>query len=324
MTMSSLTETVSTTNSEIESSDALLNVTFSAGDFMLEELGIQFLGATEAQLGFIGYIAAVIGGFISWATEKADVELPRAPYFAFTAVLMVCVSALQFVWLLTIPAIAGGYVWVLVVSVLGGTVIFGYFLGKIGMARSRDINGKNGLMALAFIPLANLYMLFTPSKKPSNFKPIRILRGGVGVTFGFLMLFLTPVLNTVFEEASNNMVESSRPEAQQASVEFLLKSEGLEGTFALMAAEGKPPIPVDEITTLTKIEARGSQLFRTFTVTKEIEFTTQFQNDVTNSLCGFDVFGPLLKSGGIFNEVYVRPDGSIIGSVAISHRDCRI
>jgi len=299
---------------------------FSAGDFVLEELGIQFLNATEAQLSLIGYIAVIVGGVIAWVTEKADIELPRAPYFAFTAILMVCVSALQFVWLLTMPAIAAGYVWVLIASVLGGTVAFGYFLGKIGMARSRDINGKNGLMALAFIPLANLYMLFAPSKAPSNFEPIRILRGGVGVSFGFLMLFLVPALNAAFEAASNSMVESSKdePAAQQASVEFLLKSKGLEATLALMAAEGELPVTVDDITTLTGLEAKGTEIFRTFTVTKDVEFTTQFRHAITNGICDLDVFGPLLKSGGVFNEVYVRPDGSTIGAVAISRRDCRI
>ena len=158
---------------------------------MLEDLAIQYINQTEDNLRAIGYGLTILGAIIAGATSKSKSEIARAPYFAYSAFLVLAAYTTQIVWLQSLPAMAGGYLWTLMTVNVVTSLVVGFFFGQIAMARSRDAYGHGRLAALAFIPFANLWLLLTPSKNAvsANRVPtIPLLTGGVGVLSGFVVL----------------------------------------------------------------------------------------------------------------------------------------
>ncbi len=148
---------------------------------MLEDIALRYVDQSESNLRGIGYGLLILGAIIAGIVNKSKDELARAPYFAYSALIYLLVSAVQIVWLQSLPAIIGGYLWVLMVVSMAASVIGGFFACKIAMARSRDAYGHGRMAALAFIPLANLWLLVKPSKTAlsANRAPtIPLLTGG--------------------------------------------------------------------------------------------------------------------------------------------------
>jgi len=196
------------------------------------------------------------------------------------------------------------------------------------MARSRDAYGHGRMAALAFIPLANLWLLLTPSKNTmsANRTPtIPLLTGGLGVFSGFVVLMAAVAVTVFIEQEMNRIVERAQtePASPRASIEFLIRSQGLEETLRLMAMDAQTPTSVDEVTTLTQIEADGAQLRRTYVVDLDLAtISEEFRARITNGICAYGPFIPLLRAGATFREVYVKVDGTVIGSVMVIRDTC--
>jgi hypothetical protein len=124
--------------------------TWSSG--LLENLAINYLDQPEETLNAIGYGLVILGAVVAGATNRSKAELARVPYFTYSALVLLLVSAVQLVWLQTFPAMMGGYLWVLMAISLAAPIVGGYFFGKLAMARSRDAYGHGRMAALAFIP----------------------------------------------------------------------------------------------------------------------------------------------------------------------------
>jgi len=77
------------------------------------------------------------------------------------------------------------------------------------------------------------------------------------------------------------------------------------------------------VTTLASIEADGSRLMRTYVVTREdFTLTDQFRVKIQDIVCAYAPFTPLLRAGATIEEVYVKTDGSLIGTHVVSQRSC--
>lgn len=295
---------------------------------MLEELAVQYINQTEGNLRAIGYGLIIFGGIIAGATSKSKSEMVRAPYFACLTFLTLAASATQIVWLQSLPAMAGGYLWTLMAVDVVTIIVVGFFFGLIAMARSRDAYGHGRLAALAFIPIAGLWLLMTPSKNAvsANRAPtIPLLTGGAGVLSGFVVLITTAALNVLIEQEINRQVEriQTEPALQQMSIEFMIRSEGLEATLRAIAADLQTPIMIDEVTTLARIEAYGAQLRRTYAVDiKLFSITDEFRAAIDNRTCAYRPFIPLLRAGATIREVYVKPDGVPIGAHMVTRDGC--
>jgi hypothetical protein len=295
---------------------------------MLEDIALQYVNQSASTLNAIGYSLAILGGVVAGIVNKSRTEIARAPYFAYSALIALLVSATAVVWLNSQPAMAGGYLWILMTISMGATAVGGFFYGKLAMARSRDAYGHGRMASLAFIPLANLWLLVTASKNAmsTNRAPtIPLLTGRLGVVSGFVMLIAAKALGAFVDEEAIRMAErtSTEPTSQRTAVEIMLRSQGLEKTLRLIAAEAKPPIKVDEKTTLARIEADGTQLRRTYVVQLDsATISEEFRSSSRAWICAHAPFVPLLRAGSTFREVYMKADGSPIGSVMVTREEC--
>jgi hypothetical protein len=226
-------------------------------------------------------------------------------------------------WILTEHAVARGVLWMLVGSVFLSIALLGYFYGVISLARSRDAFGTGRYAILAFIPLANLILLFKASKNslsPNPIPTISLLSGGTGIASGFLMAAASIVLSAGFQVQSDKIIEETDPEQGIAS---LVRSQGLDGALETIATESQVPIALDEVTTLALIKADGSRLMRTYVVTRgDFILTDQFRAKIRDIVCAYAPFTPLLRAGATIEEVYVKADGSLIGTHVVSQHSC--
>ena len=207
----------------------------------------------------------------------------------------------------------------------------GYFLCRIAMARSRDAYGHGRMAFLAFIPFANFWLLLTPSKKAisANRAPaIPLLSGGLGVLTGFVLLAagIGVGVYIVYIDVQSRMMETqtqNEPVSEHAWVDSMIRSNGLEDTLRLMAAETQTPITVDEVTTLAGIEADWTQLRRTYIVDLEgMVMTEEFRSRILNGICAYPAFEPILRANGSILEIYVERDGHEVGAVMVTREEC--
>jgi uncharacterized Zn finger protein len=67
----------------------------------------------------------------------------------------------------------------------------------------------------------------------------------------------------------------------------------------------------------------GAQLRRTYVVTLQIDsISDQLRARATNSICAQSSFIPLLRAGAAIQEVYVKANGSPIGTILITRKEC--
>lgn len=140
------------------------------------------------------------------------------------------------------------------------------------------------------------------------------------------MLFAASVGVTVYIEEQGRRMEQqaqTEPASQQTGIEFMIRSNGLEETLQLMSAESQTPITVDDVTTLARIEADGTQLRRTYIVDLEgMTMTEEFRVGSRNGICAWPAFEPILRAGGSIREVYVERSGREIGAIMVTRDEC--
>ena len=298
---------------------------------MLEELAVEFVVESGESFGLVAYGLFVAGAIFAAIVVRSKVEIARAPYFAYTTIIVFAVSAVQIVWQLTAQAMTGGYLSVIVAVWFAACIVGGYFLCDFAMARSRDAYGHPRMGFLAFIPLANFWLLLTSSKNKNsaNRAPtIPLLSGGLGVLTGFVVMAATAGLNVYLGAHARPMEPAADldPSSQQAGIEQLIRTEGLEETLRIMAAEAEAqtPVSIDDVTVLSQVEAHGSMLRRTYSVDLAgAEITEEFQSMVRETVCDWPPFRALFQAGGAVQEIYVETTGRDIGVLTITQAGCR-
>lgn len=294
---------------------------------MLEEIAIQYVSQSEDILRLLSYGVTIAGAVIAAIFHKSQSELRRAPYFAYSGLLFFIVAAGQLVWLGSIPAITGGYLWVFMALDVAIGLTVGYGFGVIAMARSRDAYGHARMAVLAFIPLANFWLLLTPSKNEmsANRAPtIPLLTGGIGVLTGILLLGAGIALSSYITVESNRiaMEAENDPSMQQAGIDMMLRGQGLEQTLVMIAAE-VPTQRVDETTTLLRVEGDGTTLRYLYEVTTSVEMLPMsMRTGLVQQNCTFEALRPVIEAGATLEHVYLRPDKSEIGTVVVTREIC--
>ena len=115
----------------------------------------------------------------------------------------------------------------------------------------------------------------------------------------------------------------SAPLQQQTVIEAMIQSQGLESTLSTMATEVRTPIEIDDVTTLVRVEADGTQLRRIYIVDSGVmTMTEEFQTLSRNSICAYAAFEPIFRARGSIREVYVENSGREIGSVLVTRASC--
>ena len=295
---------------------------------MLEEIALQYVNQSEDNLRLIGYGLAIAGAVLAGLTHRSSNEFARAPYFAYSGLLFFVSVVAQLVWLGSIPAMIGGYLWVfMLVDVLVGLAV-GYGFGVIAMARSRDAYGHGRLATLAFIPLANFWLLLTPSKadpSPNRAPTIPLLTGGLGVVTGFVLLIASIGLATFIRLEGERMAQAAQsdPAMQEMGIDFMIRANGLEATLRELALGVPTPSRVDETTTLTRVEGDGTTLRYTYEVTVAVDaLPMSMRIGLTQQNCTLAAMRPVIEAGATLEHVYVRTDGTEWGTVTVDRGIC--
>jgi hypothetical protein len=221
----------------------------------------------------------------------------------------------------------GGFLWVfMLVDVVVGLGV-GYAFAIIAMARSRDAYGHGRMAVLAFIPIANFWLLLTPSKSnvSANRSPtIPLLTGALGVLTGFVLLVAGVALGAFIQVETNRMVAAAEndPAMQQASIDIMLRGEGLEATLRQMAAE-VPSQQVDETTTLLRVLSDGTTLQYVYEVSTNLNLLPMsVRMGLVQHNCTLDALRPVIDAGATIEHVYQRADNSEIGVVTVTRDIC--
>lgn len=295
---------------------------------MLELAAIQYVNQTEESLRLIAIGINIFGAVLAGLTYRGSSELRRSPYFALSCLLVLAKAVSQFVWVATISAMLGGYLWTcMLVDVLVGVAV-GYGFGVIAIARSRDAFGHGRGAALAFIPFANFWLLLTPSKNEisANRTPtIPLLTDGSGVLTGFVMLIAGIAIASFIEiEAEGRVLEAqSDPAFQQMGIKNLIGLRGLEQAIKEIALGVPTPSPVDEYTTIIKVEGDGTTLLYTYEVAFDLaEIPSSLRESVVAQNCHYMVMRPVIEAGGALQHVYLGLDGSQIGTIEVNSSIC--
>lgn len=294
---------------------------------MLEEVAIQYVNQTEDSLRLMSYGIVIAGAVVAAIFHKSSAKLRRAPYFAYLGLLFFIAAASQLVWFGSIPAMTNGLLWIFMLVDMIVSLGLGYALGIIAMARSRDAYDHSRMAVLAFIPIANFWLLLTPSKcdVSANRAPtIPLLTGALGVLTGTVFLFAGLALSAFIKMEMNRMATTAEndPAMQRAGIHMMLRGQGLEETLRQMAAE-VPRQRVDETTTLLQVVSDGMTLRYVYEVSTNPEvLPISMRMGLIQHNCTYEALRPVIEAGARVEHVYKRTDNSEIGIVAVTRDIC--
>ena len=104
-----------------------------------------------------------------------------------------------------------------------------------------------------------------------------------------------------------------------------LKPGALEGALKQVAMGAKVPADVGENTTITKVEAVGTQLMVTASVAGQVDSVSDQQYaNVASQICGIDTRYQILKAGASVHVVYLNSSGKNVGAIMVTRRECGI
>lgn len=266
----------------------------------------------------------LVGWLWSWLSGRTANALARAPYF-----VRLCLAIL-FVCVVEIATVKGGdaSVWKVAVRlaavVMAAPLIGGLYIGRIAAARSRDTFGHpNGAM-LAFVPLANLWLLFKPSRTRAA-EPFGLTHGEEGAIFGLILLVLAggAVWLEVVERTAMPDIDNMMQTIDVALTKQQIRDDGLQ-----KALEGKARI--------VKIssEYNGDYDYDAVKVEQDvITFTLKarwpgrvadqiVQRKRRSEVCGDIGNAEYLKAGATFRTVFFNSDGLEEATMTTAARDC--
>lgn len=287
---------------------------------MLEDLALQYSEVSEDNMRLIGYGLAILGGIVGGLTYQSTTKIRRAHYFALSGLIFLFVAVATFVGMaFIVQALASGFFWIVVTAEILATVVGGFFFARIAADRSRDAYGHGRMAALAFVPLANFWLLLTPSKDDEsvNRSPTPpLLTGDLGVLSGFVLLGSGIALSAYAQVDGMRRVE-------EAAVAGVFNEAMLGRTLAVMAAELQTPMTVDATTTVVRMEVVGTEMRYVYEVDPPPDFLpAAMRISLLQQNCAYEGFTGVIDAGAIIKHVYLRKDDTEIGVVEVTRAAC--
>jgi hypothetical protein len=255
---------------------------------------------------FTGYNFVIVGLFAIGigALKKVDFRMQRGTYFLNSAFVVLGVSIGQGIWLFTTNAMVGDYLFAIVSIDISIWALTAYVMIVLAKARSNDAYGNSGYAALAFIPFASLWLIFTPSKDNNATKIPSLLSGGSAVFIGLVVALVGRGIGFSTEYAIENyMVNNTDYESQviigQKYLEYYAKTDGLERALEYYKTLEEVSVgePIDEITILESIEKSKDTLTYKFLISDNsvTGYTQEQKNTWQSYIC--NNMSPILEYG---------------------------
>lgn len=156
------------------------------GEFLLD---IVALGPIVLVPAFV--LSAIAGMIAALIFSREERRLARAPYLALTALVALASISLTLGWTWFS---ADRVPWLRAAPVLALHLVFGWFLGRLAIARAIDAWGIRGRSWLALLPPAHFGLYLIPPRTPEAATPGRrrkLYTGNAGVAVGLIALALS-------------------------------------------------------------------------------------------------------------------------------------
>lgn len=268
----------------------------------------------------IATLLICVGGVIGAALLNVKASFRRVTYLWFVALIALAFTLAQFLWLLGPRAAEAGLFSALAITALATSVLFGIALYYGSAARSQHIRGDSKRAWLAFVPFANFWLLLKAGPAPApRTRRARLVIDPLLVTGALLVL--------VFSNALGKSLEHMALEAGDSPAlhKLLIETQTVTQRFALEAevSGAELPLRVDELTTMTAIEAEGETLRIIYEVEGgKPDLVSGFEAAIAETYCAPGMFGPDIARGGTVVSIYRGPDGEVFETYEITQSDC--
>lgn len=304
---------------------------------MLEDMAEIILKNTYFIPHITYYGIIVISGLLIVLIKPRARLLSRRLFFLYYTLILLASIAPPMFWLGIVINRNGGFhgsfIDINTLFMLGFFCNFlvGCGLGIIALARSQDAYGHGRMAFLAFIPIANLWLLFAPSQKPTAERAaIPQLEGGVRAIIYFVVLFECCVwfghlaVDTFdFLEKVEQRVAVLRERA--ADMQAILDEKGLEGTLQMIAENATLGV-IDENRTLIRAERHGTTFSIWGEINKDGEASVpSLKARLLRGFCNqFEPLGFLIQAGATVNVIFVSVDDVELLNITANWSDCDV
>ncbi|WP_370677522.1 hypothetical protein [Pleomorphomonas sp. PLEO] len=288
---------------------------------MLEDFATNYVIQGPTQLVGTYIILMGLGAIASVVFPNPNAFIARAPYFFGSAFGLFLVSLVHLPAIWTPRAIEAGLAWTLILPSWLAWLAFGFGLGRLAAARSRDAFGHARGAILAFIPFGNLWLQFRRSRGNAP-RTVWLTRGFVGVLAGFVLFGLThaAMYEMGYQRMRAFIADLNVP--RDVFTQFMINNIGLEETLVFIAEGLDPPLQVDVATTLVSATAEGTTLTSTYRVAGIMKLLGIRRDDMVKGLCSTPFNAPLLRAGATLVHIYYDADGQEMVRAGVRADDC--
>jgi hypothetical protein len=288
----------------------------------LEEFAVKVAIGGPFNFVSFGFLPFVAGALAAIFLPKSELRLARGTYF-FAVGLAGLVHALCFFsWSHTAEAIVAGRAWMLMLDAASAWFALGLVLALLAVARSYDAYGHAQGAVLAFIPIANLWLLFSRSRDKSGAVFPWFAKGFVGVVLGLVITVSDKaVMKQIFEDRfSSILVSKNLPRDSYA--QFLVNNWGLGDTLDYIFSFDGKPVDVDFTTTLVDVDAEGTTVSFFYRLGALGTMFGVSEGSAKANACGAPLVLTLLRAGATFKHVYKDKNGRDVSVVTVRYDDC--
>ena len=290
------------------------------------EKALSFLILSDSRISLVGLALTLLGG-LGAALVRSTGKVGRASYFLGNCLLVLAAVGSRALLIPTPVALVGERLAAMAALWALAQVALGVVLWRLAARRSRDVHGHAWAAPLAFIPLANLWLLIAPSpgvKAPDGIviRPACSQRQAASVLAGLALLGGSYWVEGEIEQATSRALlrDEAPPELW---IRLAINNDGIENVLkGLAGAKNPDPLP-GEAFTLTQMRADGLHLYETWTVHEAGgRFSPRQQAQFKDYHCSIVDDVSLMKAGAILHHAYVAPSGRTLGTIRVSKDIC--
>ncbi|CAI9417186.1 hypothetical protein ANOBCDAF_03912 [Pleomorphomonas sp. T1.2MG-36] len=288
----------------------------------MEELAVKVVISGPYNLVSYGLLPFVAGALAAIFVPKSELRLARGTY-VFAIGLAGLVHALCFFsWAHTAEAIVAGRAWMLMLDAASAWFALGLVLALLAVARSYDAYGHAQGAVLAFIPIANLWLIFSRSRDKSGAVFPWFAKGFVGVVLGLVLATSgNAVTKQILEDRVSSILDS-KTFPGETYAQFLVNNWGLRDALDnIFNFDGKP-FDVDFTTTLVDMDVEGTTVSFFYRLGALGTMFGVSESSIKANACDTPLVLTLLRAGATFKHVFKDKNGRDVSVVTVRRGDC--
>lgn len=291
----------------------------------MEALAYQVLQLGELGSLMLSWVILFASAAAGVALTRSEFRLGRSVYFLTIGLSSLLSGATSLFVLGVQDAIKNDYLAVIVVLIYGSLIPIGVFAGLCAAARSMDAYGARAKWVLAFIPLANLSLLFASSQERPKSGFSQIARNIVLVVLSLAMIGAGSGLYSLMERQAIRAAQTAEndPQLQSKAIQYEVQVNGLEETLKEAGKAVPVPMKLDKITTLKAVEVDKETLRYIYEISdKSANFSKSWRDIMTNKWCKSENFKSLMEIGATVEGRYVSLEGQPLTELKVNTALC--